>query len=748
MKPHTRRFALPLNFYLYVLVALLVLLLVVFGLFTLNEVENTAKRLEELERSLAEEEFSLALEQTMSRVESLADELAHWDEVHQQLQNPTYYTYWKMHRLHKQGTLPEFVLDAGLYDHQGNPLANNGKQELLPSHVPLVPNPQVRRDGRHLLLTYEKIIHTDGVSGSLVLVVELMQAIRATFAFSRVDLAAVDMERVPEQPVTPQELHRWIEVQPRNTMVQKEFMTTVQHAVLRLIGGIIFAGLALLLFFSFLIRKPLVRIRQYLNHLRQGEPASSKLLKYQPVAELEEIRSSLQEYHAQLENARQDLDERNRTLWELAHKDPLTGTWNRRAFERDWKNLRSLLEGKRMEIAFLLFDCDHFKAINDSYGHEVGDEVIRVTARRIQQMLRSGDRLYRLGGDEFATIVIECSRHCAEKLAERCLQAMREEDFSRLGIHEPVNLSIGIALARADDLPDLSELKRRADMAMYHAKRPGTRRICIHEPGMDADRGMLYSSQAIHAVQQAIRHGQGIEMHYQPIVDLEGDQVAYLEALVRLRDEEGLFMPAQFFPIVEAHRLEEEFDLAILQALKQEMKSGVIPGHTGLSLNLSANGLLSGRVMELLEELAYHAQNRPLLLEITENTLITRLGDATRQIELARRMGYDVALDDFGSGYSSLRYLASMPVEIIKFDISMTQRIVAGGREREMIQGIVRMIRQAGYRTVAEGIEDEVALSLVRQSGFTHAQGYLFGHPARPQPQSAQETRNSLSGSA
>jgi EAL domain-containing protein (putative c-di-GMP-specific phosphodiesterase class I) len=359
----------------------------------------------------------------------------------------------------------------------------------------------------------------------------------------------------------------------------------------------------------------------------------------------------------------------------------------------------------------------------------VGDEVIRITASRIQQTLRQGDRLYRLGGDEFATFVLECGRRCAERLAERCLQAMRQEDFSRLGIHEPVNLSIGIALANGRRLPELSELKRRADMAMYHAKRPGTRRICFHESHMDADRGMLYSSQAIHAVQQAVRHGEGLEMHYQPIVDLSGERIAFLEALVRLRGDNGLFQPGQFLPIVEAHRLEEEFDFAILRTLQQELERGTLPAGVGVSLNLSANGLLSHRTMKLLESLAASAGSRPLLLEITESTLITRLQDATRQIGAAHELGYQVALDDFGSGYSSLRYLASMLVEMIKFDISMTRRIVAGGRERHMIQGIVQVIGEAGFRTVAEGIEDPDALSQVRKAGFTHGQGYLFGRP-------------------
>ena len=733
MKTDGKGFSLPLNLYLYALVTAMVLLLGLFGWFTLREIQATADRLERLERVLAREEFELALMETMDRLGKVAARLAAWDEARQQLQDPTYYTYWHMHRLRKPGNLPDFVVDAGLYDARGEPLARLHTHHL-PNELPLEPNPRVFRRGDRLLveLAHPIAAGPNSPSGHLVLQADLMRAVRETFSFARVDLSTLHLDAVPETPIPLAEVTSYLKPGPEHSMAREEFMHTVKQALIRLTVLIILMGVAQLVFFSLLIRRPLLRLSRFVQKLRQGQLPSEDALPPQPIAELEEIRASLQDYHLQLEAARTNLDERNRELWELAHKDPLTGAWNRRAFERDWKNLRTLLDGTRMEIAFLLFDCDHFKAINDSYGHQVGDEVIRITADRIQQVLRRGDKLYRLGGDEFATLMLECGRDCAGNLAERCLSAIREEDFSRLGIHEPVHLSIGIAISDAGSLPDLSELKRRADMAMYHAKRPGTHHVCFHDPAMDADQGMLYSSRAIHAVQEAVRHDRGIEMHYQPVLDLAQRQPAYLEALARLRSDDTLFTPAQFLPIVDAHRLEEEFDLAVLRTLARELEQNLIPPDTGLSVNLSAGGLLSPRVLHHLEMLADRAQGRSLLLEITETTLITRLQDATRRIDQARKLGFRVALDDFGSGYSSLRYLATMPVDIIKFDISMTHRILEGGRQREMIAGIVRIIAHAGYATVAEGIEDQAALNVIREVGFTHAQGYLFGRPARP----------------
>jgi len=732
MRRGGRRFILPLNAYLYALAATMALLLGLFGWATLGEIRETGERLDSLEHALAREEFSLALSDAVDRMQGIAERLTRWDEVRQQLQDPTYYSYWHQHRLRKPGTLPGFILEAGLYDGDGAPLARF-HEDPLPERTPFTPNPRIWRSGERLLIEVTHPIPEGPHSpaGHVVLQADLLEAIRETFSFSRLDFSAIDVRDVPEHAIAVETLPGMLHLRPVRSMARQEFMETVERAMIRLTLFVVFLVLALLAFFSLLVRRPLTRLSEFVTKLRQGELSEEDMLCSQPIAELEAIRASLQDYHLQLETARLDLDERNRELWELAHKDPLTGSWNRRAFERDWKNLRSLLDGTRMEIAFLLFDCDHFKAINDSYGHQVGDEVIRIIAGRIQQVLRRGDRLYRLGGDEFATLMLECGRECAEKLAEHCQHAMHEEDFSRLGIHEPVHLSIGIAISDASSLPDLSELKRRADTAMYHAKRPGTHHICFHEPQMDEDEGMLYSSHAIHAVQRAVRRGEGVEMHYQPVFDLHEERVIYLEALARLKEDGELLMPGQFLPIVEAHRLEEEFDQAVLRAVSEDQERGLFPDGVGLSINLSASGLLSKRVMQLLGELAGIAGDRLLVLEITETTLITRLQDATRQIRLARELGYQVALDDFGSGYSSLRYLASMPVDIIKFDISMTRRILEGGRQREMIEGIAQMIGRAGYRTVAEGIEDEQALEIIRQAGFSHGQGYLFGRPAR-----------------
>ena len=713
--------------------AIMIALLGLFGWVTLQEIRQTAQQLEALEERLAREEFSGAVQDTLSRVRTIASRLADWDEVHQQLENPTYYVYWHQHRLLKPGNLPDFIMEAGVYDREGRPLAQL-PNDPLPARLPFAPDPRVRRKGDLLLLELSHPVTKgkDPPRGYLVLQADLMAALRKNSLFSHLDFGAIDPGKVPETPLSPAALPSRLDLTPLESPARRQFMKTIEQAMLRLGFIVIVVSLAMLVLFSLLVRRPLVRLSEFVTRLKKGEHTGDELSDSQLIRELEEIRLSLRDYHFQLETARLDLDAQNRKLWELAHKDSLTGTWNRRAFEHDWQSLRELLDGRRMCIAFVLFDCDHFKAINDSYGHQTGDEVIHIIADSIQQELRRGDRLYRLGGDEFATLLLDCDTECANKLAVRCLNNLRQQDFSRLGIHEPVQLSIGIAVYDAQQIPDLTELKHRADMAMYHAKRPGAHHICFFDPERDSDAGMLYSSQAIHAVQQAVRHGEGIRMHYQPICRLENDQPEYVEALARLQADDGLITPAQFLPIVEAHRLEEEFDKAVLQALMQDCRQGVMPEKLGLSLNLSASGLLSKEVMELLAQLAATTGDRLLILEITESALITRLQDATRQLSMAQEMGYSVALDDFGSGYSSLRYLASMPVQIVKFDLTMVRYILEGSRERSMIEGIVQMIAKAGYHTVAEGIEDEKALAIIRRAGFTYGQGYHFGRPSRP----------------
>jgi len=208
-----------------------------------------------------------------------------------------------------------------------------------------------------------------------------------------------------------------------------------------------------------------------------------------------------------LRKAQQDLDRKNRALWKLAHHDALTGMLNRRAFDRDWNDARQLLRRRRIEIGLVLFDVNRFKAINDTYGHQAGDEVLKAISHGIQSTLRQGEQLYRIGGDEFASILIGSSAEEMLTLTRRCLEAIEGCDFSALGLRETVRVSCGIAYCPAEDHQRLDKLQWQADVAVYQAKKPGSHGPVLFDDSMANGSQSIFSSWINEAVYQAVTSG-------------------------------------------------------------------------------------------------------------------------------------------------------------------------------------------------------------------------------------------------
>jgi diguanylate cyclase (GGDEF)-like protein len=424
------------------------------------------------------------------------------------------------------------------------------------------------------------------------------------------------------------------------------------------------------------------------------------------------------------------LDQKNQELWLMAHHDPLTGVLNRRAYDDDWRQLASLIRGQDINISVILLDCDHFKAINDTYGHAIGDNVIKAVAECLKTCVREHDKLYRIGGDEFAIHMTNTSADEAAKLAVQCQQSVEKHPFRELGIKEPVRFSVGLSSAKGTQPEQICMLHKQADIAMYQAKGPSYGKVVQYEKGMEGQEGVIVSNRYIHAVYDAIENGKGIILHFQPIISFNPTQPNFYEVLTRLTDNEGMIMPSHIFPVVHAENLDMEFDLAILSHLKSQFDNRSIPEDITLSVNLGGTSLVQPRILESLKSLCSYLDTYHIILEVTETALITELHKATEVLTELRSYGYKVALDDFGSGYSSLRYLASMPVDIVKFDISMVRALESNDTQRQIAVDVARMILAAGYELVAEGVEDEKMLRLIEELGFTHAQGFLLGRPS------------------
>ncbi len=516
---------------------------------------------------------------------------------------------------------------------------------------------------------------------------------------------------------------------------------TIEHETFRTaaLNILILLGLALAvsaaiayLFIQRSVAAPLRQLARSISSLQVNSSALDHrelLEKPSPFLELETVRQSIQHYRTRLNEAHSALENKNAAFREQARRDALTGIHNRRAFEEDWAALLRDRRNTGRQVALLLFDCDHFKPINDTYGHQVGDKVLKVLAECVSKALRIGDRLYRLGGDEFATLLLEADEQQARTVAGRCQDTLRQHDFRQYGVNEPVSISIGIAVGEAREASDLTRLQARADVAMYKAKRPGSQKIAVlHKEGTLED-DTLVANLETSALYESLVNPQKLEMHYQPMTALNGGP-HFLEALCRIRHGKQLLTPDRFMPVVQTRRLEAEFDLAVIQRVLGAIESGWIPSGQGVSINLFAQSLPRPEIISNLIELTRHINQHPLMLEITETSLIPQLEDVSYFLEMLRGNGYQIALDDFGSGYSPLRYLADLPVEAVKFDMALVRKLENQDRAGIVVADFAKLMIDAGYTLVAEGIENAALLNRVRELGFSHAQGWHIGRPA------------------
>lgn len=345
-------------------------------------------------------------------------------------------------------------------------------------------------------------------------------------------------------------------------------------------------------------------------------------------------------------------------------------------------------------------------------------------------MSLTGDtnKLYRLGGDEFSTLLKNTTKKETLAFAELCRRNILAHDFRKYGLSESISVSVGISFSKAGE-DSFTDIMKRADLAMYKAKKPGESSIVIYTEDLSTVES-ISSTNTVNAVFAAIKDTSKINMRYQPVVKLPSLEGSYLEALVKIEHENESYMPGAIFPIVEGRNLDVEFDLAVIEAVEKDFSSSYFPADQGVSLNLSAPSVINTRVIDLLVKIKINHPKIKFIIEITETALITQIEKASKNISQLRSSGYLIALDDFGSGYSSLRYLTSMPVDIIKFDITMIHLLESENEEhRNMIVKISALIIELGYDVVAEGVETKSLLDKVIAMGFSYSQGYYHAKP-------------------
>ncbi|MFI5892937.1 putative bifunctional diguanylate cyclase/phosphodiesterase [Actinoplanes sp. NPDC051513] len=416
-----------------------------------------------------------------------------------------------------------------------------------------------------------------------------------------------------------------------------------------------------------------------------------------------------------------------RDLRHQALHDALTGLPNRKLFLDRLEHAMARARAAGEAAAVLYLDLDGFKKVNDSLGHNAGDHLLRTTAERLVTALRSQDTVARLGGDEFAVLLEDADRPTVERLAQACLEALNQP-FLVQGRKAVVSVSIGIVPGAAS-YGDADEVLRNADVAMYAAKGRGKGCFEIFESRMHEQ--LLDKLDSESRLRDAVHRGE-LRLHVQPVVDLADGTIAGAEALVRWEDpERGLQQPGAFIPLAEETGLIVEIDRWVLFEACQAATKWQETAPTWVSVNLSAANL---EVPDLTDRVAYALaatglSPRCLVLELTETVLMRDIAVTSARLEELRQLGVRIAIDDFGTGYSSLGYLRDIPVDVLKVDRSFIDGLVGNPRQQELVSAVIQLGHTLGLKVVAEGVETEDQLRLLRRMGARYAQGYYLGRP-------------------
>jgi diguanylate cyclase (GGDEF)-like protein len=416
----------------------------------------------------------------------------------------------------------------------------------------------------------------------------------------------------------------------------------------------------------------------------------------------------------------------------LATHDPLTGLPNRSGASRHLERMLSSSLASDEPLALFFLDLDQFKDINDSLGHQFGDELLRQIPARLNQVLRKTDFVGRHGGDEFLIALHRTSRPLIEQAAANVLDAF-DEAFSIEGNQFFISASIGIAYY-PESGRTVSDLIQNADTALFKAKNAGRNQFAVFTPEMfDQAQHRLNLSRDI----RRALDGEQFRVKYQPIVDVQTLELVGVEALLRWRNDEGFMVPPQDFIRVaeETGMIGRLGRFALRQALSDlgrwQARTGRPPW---LAVNVSGAQILEATFADQLSVLLHQHGIDPAILhlEITEEVLIENLNRNRRTLQKLSDIGMQIVVDDFGVGYSSLAYLKNFPVSVVKIDRGFIQDLSRDAEDQAITRTICGLSRELGMTTVAEGVEHIDQLSLLRRFNCTYAQGFLFAQAVEP----------------
>lgn len=422
--------------------------------------------------------------------------------------------------------------------------------------------------------------------------------------------------------------------------------------------------------------------------------------------------------------------ERRLQMLHLAEHDALTDLPNRLLLNDRLARSIALARRYGRRLAVLFLDCDRFKHINDTLGHAVGDQVLRAVAKRLSACVRESDTVSRHGGDEFLVLLSEVDHpDDAAAIAEKIVSSVAEPMFVT-GHELQLTASVGIALY-PEDGQDAQSLIMRADTAMYHAKNSGRNRVGFYQPIMEAP---AIKRSSIESELRSALDKHEFELFYQPTIDLDTGVISGAEALMRWRHpERGLVPPDQFIPAAEASGLIVPMGRWALREACRQAKAWQTQGLPAIPIAVNVSAL-QFRTPGFLEDIQRFLQESGLppqflQLELTESALMVDSASTTSLLEVLKRHGVVLKVDDFGTGPSSLSYLQRFPVDVLKIDQSFVQDIEPSPEGAPLVRAVIAMGKSLGCRIVAEGVETRHQFAYLRAENCDEGQGYHFSPP-------------------
>ena len=416
----------------------------------------------------------------------------------------------------------------------------------------------------------------------------------------------------------------------------------------------------------------------------------------------------------------------------LAYHDPLTGLVNRTFLKMQLNTLSEINKRENKKLALIFIDLDNFKIINDTFGHEAGDELLIGIANRLKQLVRESDIVARIGGDEFVIVLNNIKNKDDVKVV---ITHIQKELIKPIKIDKndvEITFSAGIALY-PDDTTNINEILQLADIAMYESKKEGKNRFYFINKELQANVKKFYNT--LDELKNALKKEDELILYFQPKINIKENRVEGVESLIRWEHpKKGILTPYHFIDVAEKGGIINHIDSYVLKKAVQTLKkwqNNVLFKNLSLAVNISANKFLEPNFVKEIKELIneYKIDAKKLQIEITESISIQKFSYTTTILNQIKDLGVKIALDDFGTGYSSLNYLKEIPFDILKIDQTFVRDLLKNKDDVVITKMIVEISKILNKENVAEGVESKEILEIVKNLGVEVIQGYYFSKP-------------------